>query len=562
MLRTRFFSYLRVLSVALAATILTIPATVDAAAKITIVNNDGPGEGFNDPTPVAPVGGNPGTTLGQQRLIAFQYAADLWGATLDSNVKIDVRAAFDALGPNTLGSAGPISAFANFTGVGSFPGAAFSQTWYPSALANKRAGTDLAPGVPDINARFSSDFNFYLGLDNNHGALNDLVTVVLHELGHGLGFLTLVDPNTGQNLNGKTDIFSQFTLDTADNTVWSDYSGNGQRKDSALRIDGVVWNGSAAFAAVPHVLSFGRPELTFNTPPVLGSPVRVGTASFGPALTGAGISGDVVVGLDGNTDPAPTGTATDACQPLTNGAAVAGRVALVDRGTCTFVVKVANAQAAGAVAVLVADNVAGAPPAGLAGVNAAITIPSVRITLAEGNAIKAQLALGTAVNITLALDLTERAGADSADRPLLFAANPVQPGSSISHWDLIAFRNQLMEPGLNPDLTHEVIPPFDMTLTQLRDVGWFLDADLNGVVDQTVILGTCNTGLPNVVLSNGAALADQARVWFRDCAGAKNASQFATCVGKLANDAKKDGLITTAQKDAISACASQTSGTQ
>jgi hypothetical protein len=50
MLRTRFFSYLRVLSIALAATILTIPATVDAAAKITIVNNDGPGEGFNDPT--------------------------------------------------------------------------------------------------------------------------------------------------------------------------------------------------------------------------------------------------------------------------------------------------------------------------------------------------------------------------------------------------------------------------------------------------------------------------------------------------------------------------------
>ena len=184
------------------------------------------------------------------------------------------------------------------------------------------------------------------------------------------------------------------------------------------------------------------------------------------------------------------------------------------------------------------------------------------VTLTDGNAIKAQLALGTAVNVTLALDLSQRAGADHADRPLLFATNPVQPGSSISHWDLIAFRNQLMEPALNPDLTHEVIPPFDMTLTQLRDVGWFLDADLNGVVDQTVILGTCNTGLPNDVLSNGAALADQARVWFRDCAGAKNASQFATCVGKLANDAKKDGLITTAQKDAISACASQTSGTQ
>jgi hypothetical protein len=185
---------------------------------------------------------------------------------------------------------------------------------------------------------------------------------------------------------------------------------------------------SASFAAVPHVLSFGRPELTFNTPPVLGSPVRVGTASFGPALTAGGVTGDVVLGLDGSTDPAPTGTVTDACQPLTNAAAVAGHIALVDRGTCTFVVKVANAQAAGAIAVLVADNVAGDPPAGLGGVDPTITIPAVRITLADGNAIKAQLALATTVNVTLALDLTRRAGADPNDRPQLFATNPVQPG--------------------------------------------------------------------------------------------------------------------------------------
>ena len=47
------------------------------AAIVTIVNMDGAGEGFNDPTPLAPVGGNTGTTRGAQRLIAFQYAADL-----------------------------------------------------------------------------------------------------------------------------------------------------------------------------------------------------------------------------------------------------------------------------------------------------------------------------------------------------------------------------------------------------------------------------------------------------------------------------------------------------
>ena len=61
-----------------------------------IINNlDGPGEGFNDPTPATPVGGNPGTTLGQQRLNAFQRAAEIWGGALESDVPISIEAALD-----------------------------------------------------------------------------------------------------------------------------------------------------------------------------------------------------------------------------------------------------------------------------------------------------------------------------------------------------------------------------------------------------------------------------------------------------------------------------------
>jgi len=63
------------LCAALAATLLAGPLH---AATITIVNADGAGEGFNDPTPAAPVGGNPGTTVGAQRLYVFQYAASIW----------------------------------------------------------------------------------------------------------------------------------------------------------------------------------------------------------------------------------------------------------------------------------------------------------------------------------------------------------------------------------------------------------------------------------------------------------------------------------------------------
>src|SRR6185295_3876942 len=85
---------------------------------------------------------------------------------------------------------------------------------------------------------------------------------------------------------------------------------------------------------------------------------------------------------------------TDGCSALTNPASVAGNIALIDRGTCGFIVKVKNAQDAGAIGVLIADNVTGAPPAGLGGIDPSITIPSVRITLFDGNKIKAQLGAG------------------------------------------------------------------------------------------------------------------------------------------------------------------------
>src|SRR5918998_6915226 len=68
-----------------------------AAATIVIQNTDGANEGFNDPTPAAPVGGNTGTTVGQQRLNAFQFAANLWGATLRSDAVITIEASWAPL---------------------------------------------------------------------------------------------------------------------------------------------------------------------------------------------------------------------------------------------------------------------------------------------------------------------------------------------------------------------------------------------------------------------------------------------------------------------------------
>src|SRR4029078_1487330 len=89
-----------------------------AAPTTPLVNQDGPGEGFNDPSFRAPVGGNSGTTLGQQRLNVFQFALDPWESLVDSSIEIRVGADFASLSCNSmsalLGSAGPETVFRDF----------------------------------------------------------------------------------------------------------------------------------------------------------------------------------------------------------------------------------------------------------------------------------------------------------------------------------------------------------------------------------------------------------------------------------------------------------------
>jgi PA domain len=549
---------------AAALVLLLLPSAASADATITILNLDGPNEGFNDPTPAAPVGGNPGTTLGQQRLNVFAEAASIWGSKLDSNAVIVVRAAFNPLPANVLGSASAVSAFVNFGGTPGtqFPGAEFTNTAYQVALANKRAGTDLTPSPPatpfagaDINAQFSSNFAFYFGFDNNEGTLVDLLPVVLHEIGHGLGFANFVNEVTGANIApGITDIYSHYTFDETTNLHWNVMT-DPQRAASALNIFNVVWDGPQVTDAVPDVLGFGLPQVVVNSPAAIVGSLPAGPAQFGPPLASPGVTGDVVLGNDG---VAPT---TDACTPLVG--FPAGSIALVDRGTCTFVIKVANAQAAGAIAVLVADNVADSPPAGLGGVDPTITIPSARITFAAGNAIKGQLPTSV-VNATLGINPNARAGWSDAGFIRLATFNPVLLGSSISHYDGTCAPNQLMEPAINVDLTSAVEPPVDLTLPLFRDIGWFPDADLDGVAndgsdqcpdsiqDATVIIDGCDSGVPNPVLTSGCSITD---LVMNCAAGASNHGQFMKCVDQTLNGLKKQGIITGAQKDAISACA-------
>lgn len=444
------------------------------AATITIVNADGANEGFNDPTPVLPVGGNTGTTLGQQRLIAFQFAADVWGALLPSAVEIRVTASFDPLTCTTttavLGSAGPRTYSADFAN------APLAATWYPAALANKLSGVDLNPGAmnstaDDLRAQFNVSLGgatclpgsgWYLGLDGNAGSSINLVVVLMHEFGHGLGFISLVNNSTGALFSSKRDVYSNFLYDNTVGMLWPDMTST-QRVASAINPGNVAFTGQWATWNADNWLGYAS-ELLVSAPAGVAGSYNVGDAGFGPTVASTPVTGQVVLAID---DTAPT---SDACSALQNAAALSGKIAMVDRGTCAFAVKVQAAQDAGAIGVIVVNNVAGAPSS-MGGSGPAVTIPSVMISQADGVTLKAALASG--LTATIHSSATKRAGADPLGRPLVYTPNPLQSGSSVSHFDTSAMPNLLMEPSINADLDPDGV---DLALSVFHDLGWFADA--------------------------------------------------------------------------------------
>ena len=328
-----------------------------------------------------------------------------------------------------------------------------------------------------------------------------------------------------------------------------------ERATSALNVRHVSWSGLHVKQDQYKVLERGEPALRLTSS---GSTVTtmLGRAAFGPALTAAGIAGNVVAAIDAADAAGPS--PTDGCSAITS--VVTGAVALIDRGTCTFTVKVLNAQAAGAIAVLIGDNVVALPPPDLGGADPAVTIPAGRIGLTDATAIRAQLALGSPVRARMLLDTSVFAGTDRVKRQVMLAAlNPVSPGSSISHFEAVASPNLLMEPAINGSLTSSLQPPADLTLPLLTDLGWFTDRD--GVQDgvdaclgsntaPTVVLNSCDSFVPNTTYPSGCTTSDVLAV-----CRAVPSRLYPSCIALATSVLRFAGEISGAQQGAIVRCA-------
>lgn len=208
---------------------------------------------------------------------AFEYAKNIWAALLNSSVPILIDATYRDTNLN-----GGLMGMCVPNGAINSPGAE-AEIWYVSALADALASADQNVGYSDMDIQFSPDYNWYFGLDGHPGAGQyDFVTVVLHEICHGLGFVGLcnvdIDDSEGSysmitadqvgyfftpsfpfpDLQGNPSIFYRNYLLTPPEPSLTNI---GYFPNPSLNLKG-VYTGGAGSVYVSHVL----PEYQIYTP--------------------------------------------------------------------------------------------------------------------------------------------------------------------------------------------------------------------------------------------------------------------------------------------------------
>ena len=201
-------------------------------------------------------------------------------------------------------------------------------------------------------------------------------------------------------------------------------------------INGALGSAIRAISVAASSEGAAGQHLRVNAPANIAGDYTAGKPNFGLPPPVGGTTGDVVIGLDpANADGMLT---TDGCSPLTND--VAGKVVLLDRGTCTFISKVKRAQDAGAIAVIIANDT-DTTALDITGTDPLVVIPTVRVGLTVGTQLKTAIG-GPGLNITLfstadTIGTTSSRGpgggpGGSSSRPFILKPDLTAPGVAIS----------------------------------------------------------------------------------------------------------------------------------
>lgn len=533
-----------------------------SAADIVLLNEDAPGVGLNSTLPATPVGGNPGTTRGQQAINVYEFAMNMWGAVVQSPVQIKVYASF---APLTCTSTSGVLGSAGANWIALLNDGTRSRA-YGSALADSLVGYDIFPDPSDpgdIASQFNGNLGlpgcldgsgWYFGLDGNTpaGKINFL-NVVMHEIGHGLGAQGFLNKTSGALISGYSDAYTRYAYDNVLNKSFEDLTMTNAQRATAMKTPGrTVWIGTNVNSTAPLVL--GKRVTMHPTAPaaLVGKDYEVGYAAFGPLSTPANFTNHALVLInDGNVG---AGTVTDGCSALgagttlgstivyTNAAAVAGNIAVIDRGTCSFEYKAKIAQDNGAIAVIIVNNAAG-PPVDMAAVtpSTGVSIPTVMVSQADGLEIKNNIT-GAAAGLFMG-NLT--AGTDNAGRVRLYSPTVVASGSTFSHFDTVLSPDALMEPFDSPTVQAQF--NVDLTPGLFADIGWVLNPG-NGN------FANCDTGV-DAVAPGGIVIGANVEASNDLCLSSTSTrTKYQACMTSYKNSMVSDQIITSTQGAKVATC--------
>ena len=195
--------------------------------------------------------------------VAFQYAVDIWASQISSPVTIRVDASFVDLGGVTDGTIDLGSASARLK-------LRSDNKWYTEALADKLAGGDLDSSRSDIRAAFNrhSDADWYFGTDGNTpSGKTDFVSIVLHELGHGLGFLAMGEP-VGNLGTVRSNLYPGIYDTFVENGAGTDLTDMTSFPDPSAALLGQLISGNLFWNGAKGVAAYGgnRPKLYAPNP--------------------------------------------------------------------------------------------------------------------------------------------------------------------------------------------------------------------------------------------------------------------------------------------------------